>query len=188
MPSPKLSIIIPTIGRQSLGRTINSIRAALHDFEDEIIVVGDGPQLVARGIMSLPDWRFHYFEHGPTNQYGNAQRDFGVEKATGDFVWFVDDDDTISPESLTFIHAALNHNPEIPHIFRMKIGNEFFGPDPPRGGPILIAPRSTEFKWAGDKYAVDQDYIGNTLLRHGGEFERHNEVIYFGEKYGRGQA
>ena len=53
MPEPSLSIIIPTCGRETLGRTITSIREQLSTYEDEIIVVGDGVQLVARGILSL---------------------------------------------------------------------------------------------------------------------------------------
>lgn len=189
MPEPSLSIIIPTCGRETLGRTITSIREQLSTYEDEIIVVGDGVQLVARGILSLPDWRFHYFEHGPTNHYGNEQRDFGMDKATGDFLWFVDDDDIIAPGALNTIHTELSLAPSVPHMFSMQIGDTVYtGANGSQGGPMLITPNDKNklSRWSGNVYCVDQHFCSK-INEHYGSFSVHHEIIYIGDKYNRGQ-
>lgn len=185
---PKLSIIIPTIGRDHLWYTIASIREQLGTHEDEIIVVGDGQQLIARGIMSIPDWRFHYFEHGPTNHSGNEQRDFGMDRATGDFLWFVDDDDTIAPDALKVIHTAIAQDPNLPHMFCMQIGNDIFSSaGAAQGGPQLIVPNIKEKlgRWSGETYAMDQHFKKVVESNYAGWID-HPEIIYQGAKYGRG--
>jgi glycosyltransferase involved in cell wall biosynthesis len=90
-----ISFIIPTIGRDSLKRTLESIEEWKGD---EVIVVEDIP---------------------PSKKWGNPQRNEGMEKATGDYLAFIDDDDYYVPGHRLMMAQAIEENPEKPIIFKM---------------------------------------------------------------------
>jgi len=91
----KISIIIPTLGRPTLRRAVQSALASM-SLEDELIVVGDGP------ISDKVRWvgelypRAIYYETPPTRCWGAAQLDRGMGLATGDWLMFLPDDDTMT--------------------------------------------------------------------------------------------
>ena len=88
---------------------------------DQHIVIGDGPQPDAASWMPARDERFNYYEHGPTHDFGNSQRDFAIQMARGDFLMFIDDDDAIIPGVLASdIRPALARAPHDCHVFRMR--------------------------------------------------------------------
>lgn len=164
----RISFIVPTIGRPTLRDLISTLRAEIGP-EDEVLVVGDGSQPIARGIMSLPDWRFHYFEHSG-HTVGNAQRDFAIKRATGDFLMFADDDDNYIPGVIrSAVHPALADGPVRPHMFRCAGG--------PDGrtlgitfvmGPQFVPPNIPDklAKWdqpGEDAHICDYHFIKNTL-------------------------
>jgi hypothetical protein len=129
--NPTISFIVPTKGRWALQRLISHLRDEIGG-EDEVLVIGDGPQPVARGIMSFGDWRFSYSETPPTGHWGNAQRAFGIDRAARDFLFFADDDDGLLPGSLALIHQHLLAEPNAPHVYRL--GHE--GTQPLRSGMV----------------------------------------------------
>jgi glycosyltransferase involved in cell wall biosynthesis len=132
MSRPSISFIVPTKGRPELGNLIAQLREEI-GADDEVIVVGDGIQLPARGIMSFGDWRFHYFETSPTGHWGNEQRQSGMKWATRDFLFFADDDDGLIEGAIAnLVRPALAIEPELPHIWRL--GHE--GTEPARQGMI----------------------------------------------------
>jgi glycosyltransferase involved in cell wall biosynthesis len=131
LTKPTISFILPTKGRQSLQNLISRLRDDIGP-EDEVIVIGDGPQPVARGIMSFGDWRFSYFETEPTGHWGNAQRAFGISRASRDFLFFIDDDDSLLPDALSIIRPHLSAEPNAPHVYRL--GHE--GTQPLRSGMV----------------------------------------------------
>jgi hypothetical protein len=111
-----ISIIVPTRGRRSLKRALLS--AHLHP-GDEIVVVGDGPQPVARAICEGLGWpALRYDEVGPTQDWGNSQRMHGLTLARGDYVAFLDDDDTYLPDALNRLHGAMEQTPGLPFLWR----------------------------------------------------------------------
>jgi glycosyltransferase involved in cell wall biosynthesis len=116
---PTLSIVIPTVGRPSLRRTLEVILPQLAP-DDEVIVIGDGAYQSANEIVKGFDKRFQYFEHGPTRVYGNAQRDFGISVATKEYLSFMDDDDVYTEDALALIRQSILHRPDSPIIFRMR--------------------------------------------------------------------
>lgn len=138
-----ISFIVPTIGRRTLQHLITQLRDEIGP-NDEVIVVGDGEQPVAKGILSIMDARFHYFQHYDiTSAYGNAQRDFAIERASKDWIMFVDDDDMYMPGAIrNVIHPALEAAPGVLHMFRVVGG-------PPGDviecthvlGPMIAVPR-----------------------------------------------
>lgn len=102
------SIIIPAYNIENyLGDVIRSIMS--QSFNDyEIIIIDDGSSdktlAVAKGHAEL-DNRVKVFirPHGGVS----AARNFGLTVASGLYIWFVDGDDYIHPESLQTLYTIL---------------------------------------------------------------------------------
>jgi SAM-dependent methyltransferase len=118
----RLSIVVPTCGRASLKQTLESILAGPLEPNDEVIVVGDGPQPAARAIVSgLPvAFQVHYVTARATRSFGGHQRNVGMGMAQGTHVLFMDDDDVYLPGALNIIRSALAQAPDRPHLFRVR--------------------------------------------------------------------
>jgi len=107
-----LSIVIPTLGRSSLERTLESCAGA-----DEIIIAFDH----SRGTYKLPlkelppNTRCIEGSWGVTG--GHAGRVAGIELATGTHLAFMDDDDVYNPGAIELMREAAC---ERPVIFRMS--------------------------------------------------------------------
>jgi hypothetical protein len=93
-----LSIIVPTVGRWTLERTLDSIRPQLHA-EDELIVVYS-----------------HEVTRDPSLGRGGAEKVEGMRRATGTHLAFMDDDDVYLPGALDLMRA---HAADVPVIFRL---------------------------------------------------------------------
>jgi glycosyltransferase involved in cell wall biosynthesis len=116
----KLSIIIPTCGRQTLMRTLQSVVRGGIRKDDEVLVCGDGPQPVAAGICAqFSQYPIRYLEGPRTLCFGNAQRSCAQRQAQGDFVVYMDDDDEYTQGALTVMRDAASANPAAIHIFKM---------------------------------------------------------------------
>lgn len=127
MSHPRLSIIVPTLDRASLKQTLQSIRPQLAE-GDEVLVIGDG-RVPTPDQLVLPAPRDVWFLATPaTRCWGNAQRDKGMEIATGTHLLFIDDDDAYEPDALANVRRALEANADVAHIFRIR-----FGPGHPAG-------------------------------------------------------
>lgn len=94
-----ISFIIPTIGRESLARTLGSIAKWAGD---EVIVIQ---------------------HHPPSGGWGNAERKEGIAKATGDYLAFIDDDDYYVAGHRDLMAKAIAQNPGLPHLFKMRYPN-----------------------------------------------------------------
>jgi glycosyltransferase involved in cell wall biosynthesis len=102
----RLSVIIPTCGRETLIRTLKSVQKAGVSPDDEIIVVGDGRQPRAEEICQ--EFReakvpVEYLEFGPTHGFGGSQRNHGIRVATGEYILFMDDDDEYTEGALDYM-------------------------------------------------------------------------------------
>ena len=108
--TPSFSIIIPTVGRPSLQRTLDSIESGP---QDEVIVVADGHEaacLVANAWS--PTIGRSYYETEETHSFGNWQRQYGMTKATGDLLLFMDDDDVYLPGALDLVRRVVRAYPD----------------------------------------------------------------------------
>lgn len=117
-----LSIIIPTMGRESLKGVLGQIQEQLHDC-DEVLVIGDGLRERAEQIVNeLSDSRIKYFQYGesPTMDFGNILRNYGMSLATGSHLYFIDDDDELLPGALDNVRAAISEHPSNILIFKIE--------------------------------------------------------------------
>ena len=85
--TPSLSIIIPTVGRSSLSRTLESVFSQAR-FVDQVIVVDDGPIPSVCWPMHMSCGIYHTGT-SQTQNHGNAQRQHGMTKAVGDVLLFL---------------------------------------------------------------------------------------------------
>lgn len=121
-----ISFIVPTIGRSTLSRSLSSIETYPGD---EIIVI--------RATEPLP------------NDFGNSNRNKGMDMAMGGYLAFLDDDDVYVPQHREIMARAIAENTHRrPIIFRMKFSDgevlwktpEFWPQN--FGSPCLLVPNS----------------------------------------------
>lgn len=120
-----LSIVVPTLNRPTLRRTLQSIRDAGAGPQDEVIVVwGDGgdPTAVVDSVEPTMKDRIILAKATPKPDYGNTQKTAGMRAATGTHVAFMDDDDVYKPGAFQKIRQELLKNPGLPHQFQVWIG------------------------------------------------------------------
>lgn len=191
---PTIAFIVPTVSRPTLLRALLSILQQ-PDFsqDDSILVVGDGRQpnaehlvasLVASGHRGL-----HYFEHGPTNMVGNAQRNYALDAlsrndVTASHVAYLDDDNVLLSGALAAIKAAIKEEPLGPLMFRVAHqGGRVLGFDRKLecgsvDGHCIVHPNieGRVGRWTG-RYEADFDFISDTVGKWGGHVRWRDEVI-----------
>lgn len=114
-----ISIVIPTHNRCDLvGRAIDSVlKQTIKDIE--IIVVSDGStdnteEVVNKYVNS--DERVSFVGYTPAKG-GNYARNMGIKESKGDYVAFLDDDDTWHPDKLAKQMAVMNSDPEVALVY-----------------------------------------------------------------------
>lgn len=99
MSDNRISVIIPTYYRnERLRRTIDSVLDQTHD-PVELVVVDDSGDAHARSVVT--DYEDITYIANERNEGAHTSRNHGVERATGAYVNFLDDDDRIHPEKLS---------------------------------------------------------------------------------------
>ena len=108
-----LSIVIPAFDVEaSLPRCLDSILGLESDCPLEIVLVDDGSGDGTGAICdayAARDTRVRAF-HRPKGGV-SAARNFGLEQAKGDLIWFVDGDDQILPEQLPGVLERMASDP-----------------------------------------------------------------------------
>jgi glycosyltransferase involved in cell wall biosynthesis len=181
MVKVRLSIIVPTIGRDSLVNTLQSIKVQLGKYDEVFVVQDEGqPYYLNDDLLSeyKNDARFnfvshtHYVDGKPVNTWGHAQRNYAMGLATGTHIASIDDDDVYTPNA--FIYFRRNAC-EFPLIFRMRYGNlwtlwkyEGLVECGNFGTPCLLVPNTDKDapRWALH-YAGDADFAMNAVERFG---------------------
>lgn len=107
MQMPKVSVIIPAYNAEKyIEQCLASVSAqTLEDIE--VIAVDDGSTDATRDVISAAaeaDSRIILVEQ--TNQYAGVARNNGMNRATGEFLYFLDADDYIEPETLEVMVAS----------------------------------------------------------------------------------
>ncbi len=118
MINPLFSIIIPTYNRANfIAKTIESfLQQTYSNFE--IIVIDDGSTDNTETVINtIKDKRVLYYKK--INEERGAARNFGAQKAKGDYLNFFDSDDLAYPNHLsTAIKTIKSHNN--PNVFALN--------------------------------------------------------------------
>jgi glycosyltransferase involved in cell wall biosynthesis len=139
----RLSVVIPTYHRER--ELIEAVRSVLaEDIPDtEVLVIDDSPTHSARdAVRTIDDTRVTYSVM-PTPSHGKPAlvRNFGIRQARGDIVYFLDDDDRVSPGGLSALVEALESRPRVGVAFGRVAP---FGPDSVERDDF-----ARHFEWAG---------------------------------------
>ncbi|HBR15685.1 MAG TPA: hypothetical protein DD723_09160 [Candidatus Omnitrophica bacterium] len=115
---PKVSVIIPTYNRSDfIGRAIESVlKQTFQDYE--IIIVDDGSTDETREIvlwLSKVNDKIKYFYQ--PNKGVSAARNRGLEEAKGEFIAFLDSDDSWAPEKLALQVKILEEHPRVGIVY-----------------------------------------------------------------------
>lgn len=120
-----ISVIIPTVDRTSLWRSVQSAAMGGLTDDDEIVVVTDGNRSpvdlepmrswAAPKIVSIP------VDDGPHDDVGSHARNVGLDAATRHWVVYLDDDDAFFPNAMAHMRRILCGVAGRPfHIFRVR--------------------------------------------------------------------
>ncbi|MDY6936873.1 MAG: glycosyltransferase [Cyanobacteriota bacterium] len=115
-PYPTISVILSVHnGAKTIGETIESVLDQyFSDFE--LIIVDDGSQDNTLEVISdFKDYRIKVFSRSHSGQ--SASRNFGVSKAGGDYIAFIDADDLWTREKLSEQLKVLQENPDVGLVY-----------------------------------------------------------------------
>ena len=155
-----VAALIPTIGRPTLARTIQSASWA-----DEIIVVRDPePTGDAARVVDI--------------------RDQQIQMATADWLSFMDDDDCYTDDAGEIIRESVGEDRGRWHIFRMKMydGGELWFNQEVRwanlGTPMMVIPNRPDLpKWSANRVYEADFRFANAMKQQFGEPIWHEDFI-----------
>lgn len=130
-----ISFIVPTVGRPSLLKTLQSIECWPGD---EVLIVGNVKESV-RGAA-------RYIPCEPGGDWGHTERNFATPLARCRYIAHIDDDDTYAPGTRAHMGDAIRTNPGRPVLFRMQYPNGITLWDEPEircgnvGTPMFLIP------------------------------------------------
>jgi hypothetical protein len=113
----RISIIIPTFNRATL--LCEAIRGL--DTQVECVIVDDASSddtmnRVTAVQSEWPEGRIVFLRQ-ETHQGAQAARNHGIERATGEFLLFLDSDDVPRPEGILKLYDHLESNPNVDYCF-----------------------------------------------------------------------
>ncbi len=136
-----LSVIVATLGRPKLERTLQSVAGQLVD-GDALMVVGHGAAIQE----SAARFGARFVSCAPGGHGGAEERQVAMPKATTTHLAFLDDDDMWVPEARARILKAQTETPTRPIIFKMRYpsGRELWNDKAVRRGnvgtPMIVVP------------------------------------------------
>ena len=163
----KLSIIVPVYNtEQYLRECLSSILEQNTDRSlYEVIVVNDGTpdnsQLIIDEFCSTYNNVWCIVQD---NQGLSMARNNGVAAAGGDYVWFVDSDDWVEPNSIKSILAECDYEPEVISIKKVKSNTKYASEClyAKTGQEILL---SKEFEHGAVYYILNRQFMRKYNLR-----------------------
>lgn len=173
-------VVVPTLGRPTLARTLESIAGQLRG-DDHCVVVADagGNHLIVEALFGeYADVRWTYDEW-PDGCSGHRARNHAMDSLIeGDLMISIDDDDILAPQALKTIRKSDTSRASI-YRMRYSDGRVLWGE--PRvemdnvGSPMIVAPTSCRSRW-GARYQGDFDFA-LSLEREYGECDFHEEIV-----------
>lgn len=104
---PTLTLISPTFGRTTAADLAAAVVPQLKE-GDEFILVGDGPVPLAREIARLVPGVTYMETPVHTGDFGCTPWDYAIERAKGDYIMFIGDDDLPSAHAFEIVRTKLS--------------------------------------------------------------------------------
>jgi glycosyltransferase involved in cell wall biosynthesis len=158
-----LSVITPTILRPSLKETCRSIDdQGFSDYEH--IVMVDRPNENLSAINDLrSDKRLFIPCARAHNDFGNSCRHAAFDLAKGDYLFHLDDDDSLAPHALAAIAAAIERHPPAWILFPAKVYGERWLKPPGKGNTVscqFCYRKDTGLRWPDNaNYCADGELV-----------------------------
>jgi GT2 family glycosyltransferase len=111
-PKPSVSVIIPTRNRtDKLARCLESVYKSDYG-EPEVIVIDDASETPVSDVLSgtFPSARFIRNSERMLLSYS---RNFGAAASSGDYLFFLDDDNVIAPDTIRLLAETLGKSERI---------------------------------------------------------------------------
>jgi GT2 family glycosyltransferase len=112
---PKISVIIPTYNRtKKLNTLLSSIVEFSSRIDLEIIIVDDSPKpsLIEPIIKSKLNGKL-VFIHNKNRGFISRAKNLGLRKAQGEYIFFVDDDNVLSNQTISELVAKFDEDKRI---------------------------------------------------------------------------
>jgi Methyltransferase domain/Glycosyl transferase family 2 len=182
-----LTVLLPTLGRPTLPRMLQSLADQEWAEEDELLLVSDDRHDWCHTVFQasgLPGR--HVATFGPTGDWGHTQRNWFMPCSRGNWLWHIDDDDVVLPGALATIRAALKASQGSLHLFRFASadGSLYWNSPGVRNGvygtPCLVHPREIPLGTWQPCYGGDQAFVHETLrLNPGLPVLWHEDLLYY---------
>lgn len=191
MTRPLVSIIIPTIGRPSLEALLDSIPTDEHDPLLEVVIIGDSHACDFKAAIEIAHERFDrprlrwYTHDGGKHAWGHPQRNYGMLKASGEWLVFSQDDNIFAPDAFEVIAQAIRAQPyPRPLLFKImtwQSGVVWRNPRLAEGdidADCIVVPNlATKLGQWGERYNGDYDFILSTYNLWWGDVAWRPELI-----------
>lgn len=148
MNYPLVSIVIPTYNRKdNILRMLDSIYSAAYPKEAiEVIIVDNASDLALQKLLKNRFTSVVMLNPGK-NLFSNGARRLGAETATGDYIFLLDDDNTLEKDCLIELVKAMEDNKDLGVV-----------------GPVMLNGDSNVIWCAGAKLST----LGNPKYFYGG--------------------
>lgn len=175
MVSNSISVIIPSISAPTLRRTLDSIVHQGLILGDQVLVIGDHYQPMARDLVleyrKKTGGAFEYYQYEGESCWGNPNRNFAFQYCTGRYISFMDEDDIYTEGAFTAIRSNAGIHPDKLFMYRFKhqVGGILwhtpgFVVGGSVGGHCIVPPNIAEKlgRWSMN-YCGDFDFIKSTM-------------------------
>jgi glycosyltransferase involved in cell wall biosynthesis len=144
------TVVIPTIGRASLAKTLDSIPS----YVEKIVVADTHAPLLTNVAQVCKDHGATYYElNVGKRDRGSAQIDYGMKRASGEYLLNFGDDDVYEPYAFQIIENAIKQeNYVAPLMFRVALH-----PVAHRGNTNIAV--LWQYKKLDDKYITGQCFV-----------------------------
>lgn len=121
-----VSIIIPTFNNiEELNRAIKSILKQTYSFY-EVIIVDDGSAASYEEIEKFIQTKSNFYYYKKDNEGPGLARQFGLQKAKGKYIQYLDSDDELFPKKLEIQVKILDSNPDLVMTYSLSCINNNF--------------------------------------------------------------
>lgn len=154
---PEVSIILPVYNVEKyIAKSIKSVMDQSH-LDLELIIIDDGsPDDSAKIAQKFKDPRIKLF-FKPNGGLSDA-RNYGLKKATGEYIYFMDSDDWIEPNLLDENLAILKRE----NLDFLIFG--YFQDNESQGGQVInsikVVPPQTNLRKGRDKLSINHNIFG----------------------------